>query len=81
MKLFCNTEFHLAAHALWRCRAAGMCTVVHVHATKAYRGSEGTAPLILNLGTKCGWAISFIFQPLDLRYLLNRNGSGPQSCL
>jgi len=33
-------------------KGKGKGKVVSVHATKAYRGSRGVLPLILNLGTK-----------------------------
>jgi len=31
-----------------------------MHVLKAYRGSRGIAPLILNLCTKWWWAVSFV---------------------
>jgi len=38
---------------------------VTVHALKAYRGSKGTAPLILNLGTRrtCGYHLPLALSP------------------
>jgi hypothetical protein len=35
-----------------------------VQKTKAYTRSRGKAPLILNLGTKYRWMVSFIPRPL-----------------
>ena len=40
---------------------------VQVHATKAYRGSRGAAPLILNLGTRWRWAVNFTSRPIYAR--------------
>ena len=34
---------------------------------KAYRGSTGIAPLILNLGTRCRWVVNFTPRPLYSR--------------
>jgi hypothetical protein len=39
-------------------------TVVLIHATKAYRGSRGIAPPILNLGSERRWVVSFTPLPL-----------------
>jgi hypothetical protein len=41
--------------------------VVPVHDTKAYRWNRGTAPLILNLGSKCRRVVSFTPRPLYLQ--------------
>jgi len=43
------------------------CTVVSVHAVQAYPGSRGTAPVILNLGTKQKWVVDFTLRPLYSR--------------
>ena len=51
-----------------------------VHAMKAFMRSRGIAPLILNLGTRWRWAVSFTPSPQpvslqgELWYLLNRMG-------
>jgi hypothetical protein len=50
---------------------------------KAYKGSGGTAPLILNLGARLRWAASFTPWPLHLwkrtpQHPLNRRLVGPQ---
>jgi hypothetical protein len=37
---------------------------VPVHAVKAYRGTRGIAPLILNLGTRWRWVVNFTPRPL-----------------
>jgi hypothetical protein len=54
-----------------------------VHGIKAYSGSRGVAPLILNLGSRWRWVVSFAIRPPLLprnnhRYPLNRmrGGSG-----
>jgi hypothetical protein len=36
-------------------------------AMKAYKGSRGTVPVILNLGTRWRWMINFSHQPLYAR--------------
>jgi len=41
------------------------CKVVPAHAIKAYSGSRGTPPLILNLGTRCRQVINMTPRPLD----------------
>jgi hypothetical protein len=50
---------------------------------KAYRGSRGTAPLILNLGTRWRWVVNFTPRPLYPRkehwYPLHKRLSRPQS--
>jgi len=38
--------------------------VVSVHAIKAYRGSRGVLPLILNLGTKWRWVVIFTLRAI-----------------
>ena len=40
------------------------CKVVPVHALKAYGGRRGIAPLILNLGTRWRWVVSFTPLPI-----------------
>lgn len=37
--------------------------VVPVHVMNAYRVSRGTAPLVLKLGTRCRWVVSFTPRP------------------
>jgi len=53
------------------------------HSMKAYRGSRGIAPLILNLFTRCRWVVDFKLRPLCpleiTLYPLNRGLSGLQS--
>jgi hypothetical protein len=54
------------------------------HAMKAYWRSGGISPLILNLGTRCWWVVSFTPQPLYPQgkrrwYPLDRRLGGPQS--
>jgi len=49
------------------------------HAMKTYFGNGGIATLILNLGTRWSWVISFTPRLLFLRYPLVRRLSGPQS--
>jgi hypothetical protein len=51
---------------------------------KAYWGSGGVAPRILNLGTRWRWVVSFTPRPLYTQgkspwYLLDRRLGGPQS--
>jgi len=58
------------------------CFIKH-HAVKTYWGSRGTAPLILNLGTRWRWVVSFTLRPLYpsvncSRYLLDRRLGGPK---
>ena len=60
--------------------------VVHIHATKAYKGGggRGIAPLILNLSTRWGWVVNLMPQKVyhrekKTRYVRNRRMSGPQS--
>jgi hypothetical protein len=60
-----------------------LCLTKH-HAMKAYCGSGGIAPRILDLGTRCRWVVSFTPRPLYLKgksrwYPLNRRLGGPQS--
>ena len=57
---------------------------VHVHTIKACRGRRGIAPLILNLGTRWRWKVSFMPRLLfsygkNLWYLLNRKSDGLHS--
>ena len=55
--------------------------VVPVDTMKAQRGSRGTAPLILSLGTRCEWTTSRPdrFTPgKEIRYQLHRRLCGPQ---
>jgi hypothetical protein len=49
-----------------------------VHAMEAYRGSGGTSPYILKLGTIWQWAFSFTSRK-ELRYLLDRRLDGTQA--
>jgi hypothetical protein len=44
--------------------------VVPVYVMKAYRRSRGTAPLILNLGTRWRWVVNFMAQPLYPREII-----------
>jgi hypothetical protein len=53
--------------------------VVPIRTMKAPRGSESTAPFILNPCTRCRWVVSLTPQPLYPRYPLNRWLGGPQS--
>jgi len=58
----------------WDFKMHGKGKSIPVHAMKS-RGSGGTVPLILNLGTVWRWVVSFTSQPLlpqenSLRYLL-----------
>jgi hypothetical protein len=59
--------------------------VVPLHAIKAYRGSRCADPLILNLGTKWRWAVSFRLQTLfrlgRTCYPFNRAWVGPKASL
>jgi hypothetical protein len=60
-----------------------LCLTKH-HAMKAYWGSGGVAPCILNFRTTCRWVISFTPQPLytqgkNTQYPLDRRLGGPQS--
>jgi hypothetical protein len=60
-----------------------LCLTKH-HATKAYWESEGLAPLILDLGTRWNWVVSFTPQPLYPKekstwYPLVRRLGGSQS--
>jgi hypothetical protein len=62
---------------------SSLCLTKH-HAMKAYWGSGGIAPLILHLGTRGRWVVSFTPLPLhprrkNLRYPLHRRVGGPQS--
>jgi hypothetical protein len=41
--------------------------VLHLHAMMAYSGSKGIDPLILNLGTRPVWVVSFTFRPIYLK--------------
>jgi hypothetical protein len=54
------------------------------HAMKAYWGSGGIAPFILDLGTRWRWVVSFTFRSLYHQgkgpwYPLDRRLGGPQS--
>jgi hypothetical protein len=57
--------------------------VVPVHSMKVYTGSIGTAPLILNLGTKWRCVVNIKFRRVipgkEPRYPLKRGLGGPQS--
>lgn len=56
-----------------------MCNVARVLGLKAYRGSKGTAPPIVNLckfGSRCRWVVNFT--PGSL-WPLNRELAGPQN--
>jgi hypothetical protein len=60
-----------------------LCLTKH-HAMKAYRGNEGIAPRILDLGTRWRWVVSFTVRPLYPQgknpwYPLDRTLGGPQS--
>ena len=44
-----------------------------------YRESRGITPLILNLGHRWGWVVSFMLQSLDVWYPMNRRLGGPHS--
>jgi hypothetical protein len=59
------------------------CLIKH-HAMKAYWGSGGIAPHILDLGTRWRWVVSFTLRPLYPQgkrpsYPLDRRLGGPQS--
>jgi hypothetical protein len=61
LKLCMYFSRHSCVLLLW-------CTVsVQVHATKAYGGSRGVAPLILTLGTRRRWVVNFISRPIYAR--------------
>ena len=55
--------------------------VVPVRIIKAYTGCRGITPFILNLGTRCTWAVNFTIRPLYVqgnssRYASNRRLDG-----
>jgi len=46
------------------------CASTEHHAMKAYWASGGTAPYILNLGTRYRWVVSFRPRPLQLSEII-----------
>jgi hypothetical protein len=60
-----------------------LCLTKH-HVMKTYCGSRGIAPLILDLGSRWRWVVSFMHWPpypqgKNPWYALDRRLSGPQS--
>ena len=51
---------------------------VLIHAMKTYMGSTGTAPLILNLGSRWRWVVIFMLRLLYPRHPLNMKLGGTQ---
>jgi hypothetical protein len=51
-----------------------MCKAVHVHAIQAYRGSEGTAPIIYSSDARQRFVVSHMSRPL---YLLRKQPQNP----
>jgi hypothetical protein len=57
--------------------------VFPVHAMKTYRGRRGTAPLVLNIGTRWRWVVNFMPRPhypcKEPRYPLKGRRAGHQT--
>jgi hypothetical protein len=65
-------------------KTSQLCTLTEHHAMKVFRGSGGIAPLILDLGSRWRWRVSFTPRPLYPQgkspwYPLDRRLGGPQN--